>query len=1035
MTGFSIASYVKSIVRHRTAVYLTTLAVCALGIAGLFLMNKDEFPTFEIKQGLVVGVYPGASAADVERKLTKPLEEILATIPEVNRGTMESFSKNSLCYIYVDLTCSQKLKTQVWSKIKNKLSQEKIFLPPGVLTVQVLDDFSDISSILLALQSDDKGWSEMLEYAEDLQMRLRALDRMGSVSIIGRQQEEIAVMIDMARLSSYGISPANLYMVYSSALFDVPAGTFHPDYTSAPIIIDASVSDEAEIAQRVVWCDPLGHVVRLKDIATIERRMKDPTSEVRYNSASAILLNLVMRPDNNIVSFGKDVDRVLAEFSSTLPKSVKVNRVSDQPKVVDRSVKGFLRDLLISMLVVIFVMIMMFPLRSAVIASSGVPICTMITIAVMYATGMCLNTVTLAALIVVLGMIVDDSIITMDGYMDKLGRGVPKLDAAAKSAKELFMPMFMATLSICAMFFPMLGIIDGYLGDFIKSFPWIILIALMTSLVYAVSVVPGLETRFIDSSGTPDEERHSGTSWLSAMQRTLFASLQKGYDKVQAAAFRHPWFTIGTGFVTVILGIFMFLNINVQMMPFAARKSFAVEIYLEQGNDINDTRRVADSLERMLLADDRITDITTFLGCGAPRYHCTYTPKTPSPTFAQMIVNTKSIIATEEILPYAEARYEHYFPEAQIHVKQMDYQGTEAPVSVLVMGDDRECLTWVADSIANYMKGMTSSLKWVHESGCDVESRVRIEMDPQEAARVGTDKTMLGLAMAKSFSGSTLFSVRDKSGAVPVNLYDSECYDTVSYSAISSMLVPSYIPGVKVPVGQIATLVPEWQIGNLCRHGMRECISVSADLKYGHSHPVVIKQVESYIDGLEKRHPFPEGITVQYAGLSATNKSIGSKIAWSFVAAVAVMFLFLFLHFKKVSLTVLSLSLSLLCLFGASFGLWAFNLDFGMTSVLGIVSLIGIIVRNGIIMFEYAEELHFEKGYSIKEAAMLAGQRRMRPIFLTSCTTALGVLPMIISGDALWQPMGLVICSGIIFSILLIVFIMPVSYWKVFERA
>lgn len=1046
MARFSISSYVKAIIEHRKIVYLATVALCVLGLVGLDHINKDEFPTFEIKQGLVVGVYPGASSEEVETKLAKPLEEMLATIPEVSRASLESVSQDGLCYIYVDLTCSQKLKTQVWGKIKDKLAQGKIFLPPGVLTIQVLDDFSDVSSILLALQSEDKGWSEMQEYAERLQERLRSIDRLASVSIIGRQQEEIAIKIDMARLSTYGISPSSLFLVYSSAMFDLPAGNFHPDYISAPIIVDASVTDEAEIAQRVVWCDAAGHVVRLKDIASIERRVKEPDSEVHFNGNSALILNLVMRPDNNIVSFGKDVDKVLEEFSGTLPSSVTVSRVSDQPKVVDKSVMGFLRDLLISMLVVIFVMIMMFPMRSAVIASSGVPVCTLITIAVMYMTGMCLNTVTLAALIVVLGMIVDDSIITMDGYMDKLSHGMSKIDAAAKSAKELFMPMFMATLSICAMFFPMLGIIDGYLGDFIKSFPWIILIALMTSLVYAVSVVPGLETRFIDSvAGNPSSPIDSGVAGaavatarpglIARMQQGLFSALQHGYDKVQAQAFRHPWITLGTGFVTIALGILMFCNINVQMMPYAARKSFAVEIYLEPGNDLNDTKQVVDSLEKMLLKDGRITDITSFIGTGAPRYHCTYTPKTPAPTFAQMIVNTESEIATEEILPWAEARYEHYFPNALIHVKQMDYQGTDAPVSVLVMGDDREKFFWVADSIATYMRGMNNSLKWVHESGRDFTSRVNLEMDPQEAARFGTDKTLLSLSLAKSFSGSRLFSLSEKDGEVPVNIYDAECYDTAGYGVISSLLVPSYIPGVKVPVGQIASVAPRWEISNLTRHGMRECVSVSADMKYGHSHPVVMKPLKSYIDGLQKRHPFPEGTEIKYAGLSATNGVIGPQIAWSFIAAIAIMFFFLFLHFKKVSLTVLSLSLSLLCLFGASFGLWAFNLDFGMTSVLGIVSLIGIIVRNGIIMFEYAEELHFEQGHSVKEAAMLAGQRRMRPIFLTSCTTALGVLPMIISGDALWQPMGLVICSGIIFSILLIVFIMPVSYWKIFEKS
>lgn len=1021
------SGFVRFAIAHKKMIYLVAAAFCILGLIGLDVINKDEFPTFDIKQGLVAGVYPGATASEVEVQLTKPLEELLLTVPEVQRGSLESVSKDGVAYVYVDLNCSQKRKTEVWSKIKLKLAQGKVLLPPGVITLQVLDDFSEISAILLALESDDKGWSELQEYADALKEKLRKIDRLGSVTVLGSQSEEIAVNVDMAKLSRYGVSPASLMLTYTSLGLSLPSGCFDTDYITAPIAVDANVVSEEEVANRIVYSDADGNIIRLRDIATIERRMAKPSAQVHYNGKSALIMNLVMRPDNNIVAFGEDVDRVISEFQSTLPDSVRISRVNDQPKVVDKSVMGFLRDLLISMLVVIFVMIMMFPLRSALIASSGVPVCTMVTIAVMYLTGMCLNTVTLAALIVVLGMIVDDSIITMDGYMDKLDRGMGKTEAASASARELFMPMFMATLSICSMFFPMLGIISGYLGDFIKSFPWIVLIALMTSLVYAVSVVPSLEVRFI--SGAKEKE-----TWISRMQKRLFEALQRGYDKVQAKAFEYPKLTIGTGFVAVALGILMFSRLNVQMMPMAARKSFAVEINLDPGYNLSDTRAVADSIETMLLRDSRITAVTSFIGTGAPRYHCTYSPKEPSPTFAQLIVNTTSELATEQILPYAEAEYEHLFPYASVRIKQMDYQGTTAPVAVTVSGPDRERFAWVVDSIQTYMSGLDRELKWVHANCGRYLSCVKVEMDSEEAGRVGVDKSLLSLCLGQSFGNSPLVTLYEGDKALPVNLYGEGVCDTMSYEAVGNQLVPTLVPGVSVPIRQIASVKPDWRQESLVRLGGEESVTVLADLKYGYSHPKVMKKINAWVKGFKARNSLPEGVHIDYGGLSSTNGTIGPEIAWSFISAVAVMFFFLMLHFKKVGLTVLSLTLSLLCLFGASLGLWLFNLDFGMTSVLGIVSLIGIIVRNGIIMFEYAEELHFEAGYSVKEAAMLSGQRRMRPIFLTSCTTALGVLPMIIGGDALWQPMGLVICFGIMFSILLLVFIMPVSYWKVFDR-
>ena len=1024
----STSKYVLAVIRHSKIVYIILAASCLLGLIGLDHINKDEFPTFDIKQGLVAAVYPGTTAEQVEEQLTKPLEELLLSVTEVNRSNLESISKDGIAYIYVDLDCPQSRKAEIWSKIKHKLSQAKLSLPPGVLTVQVLDDFSDITSVMIAIESDDKGWNEMHAYATDLKERLRRIERLGSVSIIGEQQEEIAVLLDFDKLSTYGISPSSLMLDYAADNLDLPSGKFDTEYTSCGITVSSTTASEDEIAGKIIYSDPDGNIVRLEDVATVQRRTKAPTSQVFYNSHPALILNLVMRPDNNIVAFGRDVDAVMEEFQATLPSSVHISRISDQPDVVENSVMGFLRDLLVSMLVVIFVMIMMFPMRSALIASSGVPVCTMITVAVMFLTGMCLNTVTLAALIVVLGMIVDDSIITMDGYMDKLSRGVPREEAAAASARELFMPMFMATLSICAMFFPMLGIITGYLGDFIKSFPWIVLIALMTSLVYAVTVVPSLEVRFITKS------QDGEGSTLSRMQNRLFSSLQKGYDKVQVRAFNHPWLTIGVGVAAVVLGILMFAQLNIQMMPFAARNNFAVEIYLENGCNIDDTRAVADSLQKMLRNDRRVESVTAFVGTGAPRYHCTYSPKLPAPTFAQLIVNTKSNMATEQMLPYVEARYEHYFPKAHIHVKQMDYQGTSAPVTVYVSGSDREAVKVVADTVKNHLAAMTDCLKWVHSEGGDCTGSVKVVTDPYEASRFGVDKTMLSLAIGSGFGSTTLMTLYEGDRATPVNLYNASVSDTVGYEAIGDLMVPSLVPSVSVPVSQVAQIVPDYRPTHLVRYASLPTVSIAADLKYGHSHPAVMKTVQSFVSGLESDGLIPEGVEISYGGLSATNSTVLPQIVFSFIAAVAVMFLFLMLHYKKVGLTILSLVLSLLCLFGASFGLWAFNLDFGMTSVLGIVSLIGIIVRNGIIMFEYAEELHFEQGYSVRQAAMLSGQRRMRPIFLTSCTTALGVLPMILSGDALWQPMGLVICFGIMFSILLIVFIMPVSYWKVFDR-
>lgn len=1011
-------------IKNRNIVDLFLFLLIGLGIVGLVTMNKDEFPTFEIKQGLIAAVYPGADVHQVEEELGKPLEQMLFSMSEISRPQTKVVNKDGMCYIYTDLTVPSSQKTETWSKIKLKIDSFKQTLPPGVLAIVVLDDFSNLTSVLISIEAPDKGYAEMNELARDLSDRLREIPELANASIIGEQSEEFAVIADMDRLSQYGISPSALMLDYQSANLQALGGTFSTDYVSSPVHIAKNVTSEKELAERIIRTSKEGQSLRLGDVAKIERRYKEPSSLISFNGRSAVILSIEMSPENNIVAFGKDVDRVINEFLSEAPESVSITRITDQPKVVGDSVWSFIRDLIISMLVVILVMMLLFPIKSALIASSGVPVCTAIALALMFLTGIYLNTVSLAALIVVLGMIVDDSIITMDGYMDKLGRGMSRLDAAQASAQELFKPMFMATFAISAMFFPILKLIHGYLGDFVSTFPWVITFALMSSLAYAILVVPSLETRFITSPSSESK------GIINKFQNILFRGMQTAYDFVQDKCFKHAGLTILSGVAAIALGLLMFSRMNLQLMPMANRPLFAIEVYLDPDSSIEQTQAVTDSLSRILRRDDRIVSVTEFIGTGTPRFHATYSPILPGPNVAQLIVNTKSNKDTRECLKEYESFYEHYFPNALIRFKQMDYQGVSIPVEVRVFGDDYEQIRAVSDSIKSYMSTL-EMIKWVHSDGDNLIPTINLELKGDEATRLGVNRALMNLSLTSALNGVPISSIREGDVTIPVNLYSQDFQKDATYDNIGNTLVATAIPGQMVPLRQVADVSPGWEPEVLTRINGKQAIVVGADMKYGYSQPTATKAIKEYLS----RTTMPEGVSVEFGGLNSINSSIGPEIIISFFAAVFVLFMFLLFHFKKISLAVLTIVLSSLCLFGAFFGLWIFGLDFSMTAVLGLISLVGIIVRNGIIMFEYAEELRFEKGYSVKDAAQEAGKRRMRPIFLTSCTTALGVLPMIISGDLLWMPMGVVICFGTMLSVFLITLIMPVSYWQIFRKS
>ena len=1017
-------------IRHQKIVWVAVAVIVAFGIYALVDMKKDEFPAFTIRQGIVAGIYPGANSEEVEAQLTKPLEEMLFAMPEVDRKSTYSVTKEGMCYIYAALDESVKDKDIAWSKIRHKINEVKALnFPVGVLAIAVIDDFGNTSSLLIAMESDDKTYREMHDYTDDLSHRLRAIPQTGNVRVMGEQNEEIAVTIDKEKLSFYGISPNTLMLHYTTQGLLTTAGTMETATFDMPLHIENPMVSEQELEEQIIYSDAAGNTVRLRDVATVERRMAPASKVVNFNGNDAIIISVEMRKGYNIVAYGREVEKVLSEFKQGLPDSVQLYRITDQPKVVQKSVSSFLRDLLISMIVVIVVMLLLFPMRTALIASSGLPVCTAISIGLMYLFGIELNTVTLAALIVVLGMIVDDSIINIDGYIDKLSQGYKPFDAAVSSAKELFMPMFIATAAIACMFFPMTRIIKGPLGEFVQLFPWTVAFSLMSSLAYAMLVIPSLEIMFIK----PETDKPKRNAFLKAQLR-FFSFLQGLYDKMQSHCFKHPHFTIGLGLGSIALGVLMFLALNVQMMPNAERDCFAVEIRLPEGSSLEATTRVSDSLQRMMLADKRVTSVTAFIGETAPRFHTTYSPSIPAKNLSQLIVNTTSKQTTEALLKEWDDKYSYHFKEAHVRFRQMDYQAVSTPVEVYVYGDDYTKTAPIAQQIKDYMLTLDKELRWVHTDYDEFLPSVKVTMKPEECARLGLTKGVLSLDLASGLNGQPLTTVWEGDRGIPVKLYSEQNYNPDDYESVQNQLIPTMVPGTNVPLRQVADISPEWHPAKLVRRNGKDVVTVAADMKFWRPQTVSMKKIQNYID-TEIRPNLPEGVSIEYGGLSSLNTAVIPQLLWSLIAAIAVLLVFLVAYFKKVNLAVLTLGSSTLCMFGAFFGEWIFGLDFGMTSLLGVVSLIGIVMRNGIVMYEYAETLRFDQGLPVKEAAMKAGSRRMRPIFLTSATTALGVLPMIITRNPLWMPMGVVICFGVVLSMVIILAVMPVMYWQIFRKS
>lgn len=1013
-------SIIEWSMRYHKLVILLISVFAVVGIVSLAIMPKQEFPDIVIRQGLVVGVYPGATSAEIEEQLTKPLEEFLFTFKEVKRKFTYSKSRDGIVYIMVMLEDDVTNKDEVWSKIKHGLTLLKPSLPSGVLAVVANDDFGDTSTILLSLESETKTYRELKTYMEDLESQLRRIPSISNLRRVGVQQEQITVYLDNDKLAAYGIDRKMIAMMLFSQGINLSGGSVGDDTQDMPVHVAPSYHSEYEISQQIIHNDLEGNVIRLKDVATIAREYKEPESYVTYNGRKSLILSLEMREGNNVVQFGVEVDKILNTFKDKLPADITMERIVDQPELVNGSVNSFLRDLLMAIVVVVIVMMLLFPFRSAIVSAISIPISIFISVGVMYICGIPINTVTLAALVVVLGMLVDNSIIVVDGYLEKIGQGMSRWGAAISSAQAYFPSIALATLCICAIFYPILITAEGIIFDFVKYFPYTLTITLVVSLAVAMLFTPYTEFLLI-KKGLNNKEK-KGFNLLDAVQR--------GYEKLLNLVFRFPKSTIAFGMATVAGAVFMMSQMNVRMLPIADRDQLAVEIYLPHGTSLDRTGAVCDSLYTLLSTDQRIESVTSFVGSASPRFQATYTPNYPGKNYAQFIINTTSSDATEQVLDEYADQYAYYFPEAYVRFKQLDYQVTYAPLEVRFYGNDIAALKRAGDHLLTGLKEV-EGLTWVHSSFEGTQPYLKTELDPVKSAQLGITKSMVSTDLALRYSGLPLGELWEGNYALPVHLKSTTSNHADRFGSVADEYVATGIPGLAVPLRQVASLTPAWQDGQILRFNGTRTLSVFANMKRGYNEGEMLAKIKTVMDSEVIPH-LPEEVNYEYGGAYEIDQEILPPIVKGVLGAMCVILIFLLLNFKKISISVVTLCSLSLCLIGVAVGLWVARMDIGITCVLGIVSLMGIAVRNAIIMFEHAEDLLHNKKLTARDAAFDAGKRRMLPIFLTSATTAVGVIPMILSGSSLWAPMGVVIFAGTIASTLLIVTVLPVVYWKIY---
>lgn len=999
---------------HSAIIFLLAVSGIILGIYGLVVMPKQEFPLITIRQGLVVGIFPGHSSDEVDDRLTRPLENFIFSFEEVNKKKTMSQSRDGFSFITVELNDNIVDKEAFWSKFKHRLTMFKSQLPSDVLDVIVNDDFGNTSSMLLAIESDDKTYREMETYADDLEKRLRGIVSVAGIHSYGSMQEQISVYLDADKLAAYAINENAVAMNLASHGFAAMGGSVDNSVYVAPVHLVPLYDNERNIAEHVVYSDPHGNAIRLKDIARIVREYPAPGSYITNNGRKCILLSLEMGQGYNVIEMGREVNAVLEAFQADLPEEVTIERIVDQSQVVGGSVKTFLSELLIAIGAVIIVIILLLPLRVASIAASTIPMTIFLSLGMFFVCGLELDTVTLAALIVSLGIIVDDSIVIIDNYMERLDEGMPRREASIVSAKSFFKSIFSATLAISVTFFPFLATTTGVTNDFVKPFPPALTIILFISLLVAILIIPFMQEHLIKSGYNRDGARKKSF---------ILNAMQSGYERLLDRCFAHPYMTVAIGVLAIGVGALIFFSRPMQLMPIADRDQFAVEIYMPHGTAIEHTAAVADSLEHILRRDERVKSVTSFIGTGSPRFHAAYAPQLPGSHYAQFIVNTTGIKATEELLDEYADVYDDYFPGARVRFKQLEYNDIKYPIEVRLTGDDPEVLKRDAEKVKQLMLDI-EGVKLPHTNFEGQLSGVRVVMNEDEINRLGISPAAVSANITMHSAGLPVAKVWDRDYPLQVVLYCSDD-DTRDFASMENEYISAWGGSVSVPLRQIATILPDWHDGQIVRRNGILSLSVFADIDRGCNAGVLTRVLSEKMKHVE----LSDGVLWSLGGSKASDAERMPQVIAGLLCAAAIIFIILLFHFGSIKPALLILSSTLFCILGAGLGLCIMHIAVSITAILGVVTLMGILVRNGIIMLDYAEELQSETNIDVRDAAYHAAVRRMRPIFLTSSAAAMGVIPMILGRSSLWSPMGTVIFFGTLVSMFFTLTVLPILYW------
>ncbi|MFY8274787.1 efflux RND transporter permease subunit [Pseudoalteromonas sp. SSDWG2] len=1011
-------SLVNLAIERKVISWMFALLLLVGGTVSYFSLGQLEDPEFTLKKAMVITAYPGASPRQVEEEVTFPIENAIQELPYVDYVT--SISSNGKSQITVEMKSTYRKEDlkQIWDELRRKINDLSVSLPPGVYPSKILDDFGDVYGVTLALTGDGYSYDELKDYVDFLKRELVLVEGVGKVTVAGEQQSQVIVEISTHKLAQLGISPNSIFSMLQAQNTVSNAGRVMVDGESIRLHPTGEFDNVSELEHLLISKPGASELIYLGDVARVYREFAEvPSHIVRYNDQQALLLGLSFASDVNVVDVGKRIDEHLDALEYQRPHGMEINAIYNQPQEVEKSVSSFILSLFEAVAIVIVVLLLFMGVKSGLLIGGILLLTVLGTFIFMALFGINLQRISLGALIIALGMLVDNAIVITEGILINLKRGQTKLQAAVNIVAQTKWPLLGATIIAITAFAP-IGLSSDASGEFAGSLFWVLFISLLLSWVTAITLTPFFAALLFKEKIAAHAQNNDNDD---PYQGILFSA----YKFMLSRAMHYGKTTIALMIVLLIAALAGFGAVKQSFFPASNTPMFYIDYWHYQGADIRTTSQGVAELEQFLLRQDLVEEVTSTIGQGAPRFMLTYAPQQQYAAFAQLIVRVKDREAVLSMIAKVREYEQAHITDAKLKLKRMEIgPSTDAKIEVRFSGPDPVVLRQLGEQAKNILSADAGAFH-IRDDWRQRSKLIRPILNEQKARRLGISKSDLDQLLLTSVSGKKVGLYRDGTQLLPI-IARSPAQERLNVESLRDLQIYSPVLGVFVPVTQVVDdFVVKWEDPLIMRRDRKRTLTVMADhdLLSDETPAKLFARVRSDIEAIE----LPRGYELQWGGEFESSSKAQKAIFGSLPMGYLAMFVITVLLFNSVRQPLVIWATVPLAIVGVSAGLLTMNASFGFMALLGLLSLSGMLIKNGIVLIDQIN-LELDSGKDPYQAVFDSGVSRVRPVAMAAITTILGMIPLLF--DVFFKSMAVTIMFGLGFATVLTLVFIPVLYCK-----